>query len=386
MKQLFFIVGLSAVLIACKTPAPILVPYEVMPITAKPESINSNGVFYALPRQSVNVDIVVRKQEFIKGPYAEFAERLLGIPNAIRDNKTVYSIENVSVSQKAKVDPNQIYFVQFNDSELALEYAKGLIIGGVNTPKSRASEQSRGDSRRQVMLASQTANRRPMVPTFNMFERTDTIFFKQVVDTQLVQRFEIRTVQTEKTALQKAQEIVENIAKIRDDRNRLLTGFQEVNYEAAAIRYMNEEFNRMEDEYIRLFTGTVKTSVETTSFEFLPENRNNLQVVLAGFSSSLGLIPSDSSTKNITLDIVLNDDILTGIHNFSKNIQLPKSGFYYAIPNPGLVRVKLDNQTLFSQQMPFTQFGTVQSLAPELLQIKFFPKTGEIRNVRTIGE
>jgi len=128
MKQLFFIVGLSAVLIACKTPAPILVPYEVMPITAKPESINSNGVFYALPRQSVNVDIVVRKQEFIKGPYAEFAERLLGIPNAIRDNKTVYSIENVSVSQRAKVDPNQIYFVQFNDSELALEYAKGLII------------------------------------------------------------------------------------------------------------------------------------------------------------------------------------------------------------------------------------------------------------------
>ena len=390
MNRLSIIIALIGVLVACQTPKLVVTSYEVMPITTDlKDSINSNGVFYALPRQSVEIDILIRKQEFIKGPYAEFAERLLGVKNVIKENHNIYSIEDVSISQKSEIDPNNIYFVKFNDSELALEYDNSLIIRSVNTSRNEFTEQSKKDAQKQVIPTTRTANR-PVIPTFNLFERTDTVFLS-AADTQLVQRYEIRTVKAEKSPLQKAEEIVANIAKIREDRNRLLTGFQEVNYEAAAIKYMNEEFNRMEDDYIRLFTGTMKTSYETARFDFLPENRDSLTVELTGFSTSLGLLDPSvtewaSDGKKITLTITLNDDIFTDIQAFSENIKRSKKGFYYSIPSQALVKILLDNQVIFSTQMPFSQFGYTQSLAPNLLQIDFLPKTGEIRSIRAIGE
>ncbi|MDR0437704.1 MAG: DUF4831 family protein [Bacteroidales bacterium] len=386
MKRLPIIIILMSVLISCKTSKTIVTPYKVMPITEKSSTITSTGVFYALPRQNVEVDILVRKQEFIKGPYAEFAEQLLGIKNVIKENNSIYSIENVSISQKSEVDPNQIYFVQFNDSKLALEYESGLILSGVNTSRNEFSEQNNRTHPQQVVQTVRTTNR-PLIPMFNLVERTDTVFFNQMVDTQLVQRYNIRTVKTEKTPRQKAEEIVEQIAKIREDRNRLLTGFQEVNYEAAAIKYMNEEFNRMEDEYILLFIGTTKVSYETAHFDFLPENKDSLSIELARFSTSLGLLNSDtwvSDGKKVTLNITLDDNILTYIERFSQNIKLSKNGFYYSIPSLALVKIMLDDQVIYSTQMPFSQFGTTQSLAPDLLQIDFSPQTGEIRSVRTI--
>jgi hypothetical protein len=387
MKQLSFIVGLFAVLISCKTPASVFVPYEVVPITAKTDTTSSTGVFYALPRQSVEVEILIRKQEFIKGPYAEFAERLLGVNNFIRENRTLYSIENVSVLQKSEMNPNQIYFVKFNDSKLALNYDNGLIISGVNLSENQFFETGENNFSTHTPQTQQTVAR-PIIPTFNLTERKDTVFFNQMIDTHLVQRYEIRTVQTVKTPFQKAEEVVAQITEIREFRNLWLKGFQEVNYEAGTMKFMTEEFNRLEDEYIRLFIGTTKVSYETARFEFLPTNKDRLTIELARFSTNYGLLNSTiegtSDEKTLTLNIMLQDDIFSDIQKFSRNIRLPQKGFYYSIPSPALVTISVGNQILYSKEMPFSQFGTTQSLAPNPLQIDFSPQTGEIRSIRVL--
>ena len=385
MKQLLIFISLLAVLTSCRMSGS-LVPYRVIPISDVPDTITSSGMFYALPRQGVEVEIVVRRQEFTPGPYAEFAERLLGTRNVIRENRTVYTIDNVFVSQNVQADPMEIYFVQFNDSRLVLEYYNCLILSRVNPPQNQISERGRR-GRNEQPVRIMRPNNRPIAPMINVLEGRDTVFFNQLLDTQIVQRFEIRTVQTVKTPLQRAQEAVGRIARIREDRNRLITGFHEVNYEAAAIRFMNEEFNRMENEYIRLFTGSVKVSYETVRFEFMPESRDRLTFRLAGFSADYGLQdPGVPGNQNITLNIALNDPILPDIQRFSRNAMSPKTGFRYRIPSQALVTVSLGNQLLYSRQMPFSQFGSVQSLAPDLLQIDFLPQTGEIRSIRAIEE
>ncbi len=385
MKQLVVILGLMAMLGSCIVPESIVVPYEVMPISAEPETpISSNGAFYALPRQRVNVDIVVKKQEFIKGPYAEFAEKLLGLKNVSKENHSVYSIENVSVAQESEIDPKQIYFVQFNDSKLAVEYDNNLIISCVNTSKRTSSEQSKKGAKQQILLNANPNAYSPLIPTSNFVERLDTVVSDYEMDTVVIQRYEVRTIKTEKTPLQKAEEIVENINKIRDDRDKLLTGFQEVNYEAEAIKFMADEFNRLEDAYIRLFTGTTKTAYKTVHFEFLPENKDSLTVELVKFSTNYGLNSNASDSKSITLDITLNEDYFAGIRNFSKHIELSQKGFYYTIPNQALVKVTIGEHLLFSKTMPFSQFGYTQSLAPDLLELDFSPKTGEIKRVKAV--
>ncbi len=405
MNKLALIVGMASLLISCQLPAPVAKPtvsYEVIPVTmnvpesqaidslrrdttAKKQIINSNGMFYALPRQRVEVDIVVKKQEFIKGTYSEFAEKLLGVKSAIKSNYNVYSIENVSVSQKSEIDPKRVYFTRFNDSDLALEYDKGMIISGVNTFKNKQSAPIKKDSPQNLEVASdKNTQNQPDLYIDPWIERVDTIVSDQVVDTQMIQNYEIRVVKTEKTPLQKAEEIVENISKIREDRDKLLTGYQETNYNINTFKFMFEQFNRMEDEYIRLFTGNTKTSYETVRFEFLPEEEN-LTTELVGFSKSNGLISSVSAEKKVMLSITpSNDESAMLIENFSKNIQRKKDGFYYVIPNQCFVKVSLDNHTLFSKLMPFSQFGFTRTLAPDMLEIEYLPATGELRSVKAL--
>ncbi|MDR2906541.1 MAG: DUF4831 family protein [Bacteroidales bacterium] len=385
MKQFIIIATLFGLLVSCRMPASGVTtaktPYEVIPIAGNSvDTINSVGAFYALPRQRLNIDVVVRKQEFIKGPYAEFAEKLLGI-KVSKENYSIYNIDHVSVSQKSEVDPKQIYFVQFNDSKLTLQYEHNLLIKGVNKSEEETTQHYRKDSPKQVTLASNDMRNATPLHTFGLVERNDTVVS---MDTQAIQRYEIRTIKTEKTPLQKAEEIVANISKVREDRNKLLTGYQEVNYEAAAIKYMADEYNRMEDEYIRLFTGTTKVSYETRQFDFLPENRDSLTIELAEFSQNHGLSHGTSlpNNKKLALDIILDDQISNAIQTFSSRMYLPKAGFYYTIPNLALVKVLLDNQVIFSKQMPFSQFGSTQALAPSPLQLEFSPQTGEISNIK----
>jgi hypothetical protein len=147
----------------------------------------------------------------------------------------------------------------------------------------------------------------------------------------------------------------------------------------------------MEDEYIRMFIGTTKVSYETAHFEFLPTSKDSLTVELAGFSPKLGLIDQNlmewaPDAKTITLNIALQDDILTDIQKFSEVVKRTKNGFYYSIPSSALVTINLDSQVIYSKPMSFSQFGITQSLSPDLLQIDFSPQTGEIRSIQAIGE
>lgn len=61
----------------------------------------------------MNFDVV--KTESFKGPYADYAFKLLGLSDLITENSISYEIENVELSTFSEVDPEQFYFIEIDE-------------------------------------------------------------------------------------------------------------------------------------------------------------------------------------------------------------------------------------------------------------------------------
>ena len=64
---------------------------------------STNGVVYALPQVSFRVDVWVEKSEQLKGPYAAFANKLLGLDRIIDMNAADYKIKSIKTLQAQKL-------------------------------------------------------------------------------------------------------------------------------------------------------------------------------------------------------------------------------------------------------------------------------------------
>ena len=59
--------------------------------------LSSNYFYYYLPTTAIKVDVTVTKVREIKGYYADYAERMLGLTNIISNNRTFYRLKDVNI-------------------------------------------------------------------------------------------------------------------------------------------------------------------------------------------------------------------------------------------------------------------------------------------------
>src|ERR1039457_5662555 len=69
------------------------------------------GIFYALPRTIIKVDVSIDRIENYKGPYADYALRFMGLKNVVESNSVEYKINYIRITTTAEPDPNQYYFI-----------------------------------------------------------------------------------------------------------------------------------------------------------------------------------------------------------------------------------------------------------------------------------
>jgi hypothetical protein len=69
----------------------------------------SEGITYALPRTCIRIIIKAGKTTHIPGPYAMYAEPLLGIKDVIIQPQTVWEMKGISFELFAEPDPTQVF-------------------------------------------------------------------------------------------------------------------------------------------------------------------------------------------------------------------------------------------------------------------------------------
>lgn len=374
--------------ISCKTQHPIRVQH----VRNLEAGHTLQGFYYALPRTVLIVDVTVVRTTETPGPYAQYAEKFLGLENVIKDKVQTYEIREVNIDQYAEPDPAEFYFAELDleknrKNPLALYLHENGIVAGVNVP---FDEQ-------EYLLNSSLENKYGYFgteATFNHFvesnlhEKVDTVIQQVRMDTITVERRTLRRRLVEKSSEIKAKEVAEYILKIREKKFDLLSGFAEITYSREALKYMNDQLTQQENDYIELFAGLTTQSVMKYRYYFIPEkNTAGVPYTLFHFSEREGLLEEEQqSSQEVKIQISRSNTtrqpaVFLMNPDRGKNAE---TGFYYRIPEHGNVIVLKGNLPLAESRILINQYGIITCLPPVDLKIEYYPNTGSIKSVEKI--
>ena len=386
MKNLKIAGGLTLLILAVVSCRPSM---EVSRVSVSTEAKGRDGFYYALPRNYIRLEILVDKTEEIRGPYAEFANKYLGLSNVITNNSVSYKISGFTVTTIAEPDPGSFYFVTFSPAglkkakamNLALSEA-GLIMNTSGMPDSLGFSPA-------TISADETGNVIPDIFKYyadlNLFEKVDTIIEKVNMDSVTVEKMTFRRSLVEKTPEQKAKNAADFIIKVKENRFNLISGFQEVNYDRETFRYMNEELEKMENEYRKLFTGISFTNQIKYTFTYLPENSVGFDsVALFRFSSLKGVLETDNIYGELVylkISKAGNTDSLNAFVVRNSNGRKAARGLYYRLPDYARVELYFGKQNILQGRFLLSQFGVTTNLPPMVPELYYYPATGAIRSL-----
>ena len=67
------------------------------------------GVIYTLPQTGIRIHVVASRTDFTPGPYANYANQLLGVVNAQTRAVSTWEIQKVAFETFSEPDPNQVF-------------------------------------------------------------------------------------------------------------------------------------------------------------------------------------------------------------------------------------------------------------------------------------
>lgn len=393
LSRTFFLV-FSVILISCSWNL-VQAQINVIHIDNNTSPEVKEGIFYALPRTIIKIDVSIDRIENYKGPYADYALRFLGLKNVVESNSVEYKINFIRISTTAEPDPNQYYFLGIHGKSGKNEIANfltlsesGLILG-VLPEKNDTSQKSVQVTKQEELPAISEMDVFPEIFKYStdmsVFEKVDTIIRKVNIDTMTLERQYLKRTMVEKSPELKAKEAADFISKIKDNRFNLVTGFQEVNYNRETLEYMDTQLKMMEKEYMKLFTGISIHRSLAFNYSYTPNpNQVNTEVPIFKFIKSKGVMNLDDPGGKIITIKVQRSGTTNSVSNFlnKSSEKATTHGFFYRIPELARVTVKVSDNFQEEAQCLVSQLGVVTFLPPDKWKVQFYKETGGIKTLK----
>lgn len=381
MKKLQFILLLSVIAIfswQCTT-------FKSTKITSQ-QTVKSNvGILYCLPQTNLNVNVEVAKETRIKGPFADYAEKLLGLKNVIGLTQTNYKVIKIEVDPQIVPDTAHQYLINkhaalFGNRSWKLGFDR---FGGLSSINNRNHGRLDSvESLHSFMLNSEILN----YPNFfklyadaSQIEKIDTVYEMVKMDTIVMSKPIIKRTLVTKTLLQRAEEAADYILKFRLKRYELISATQEIPYSKEALEFMNNQLIKMENDYLDLFTGITQTEILKFQIPITPsKSSKNSPIPLFGFTDDLGFVAyANPQAKHYNLLLTADHQIKYDTLPCKVRTQIP-----YRTPLQTNVSIWMD-ETQISQSLmiPILQFGEIRYLPRRTKSISIDAKTGILNSV-----
>lgn len=371
--------------------------YRVYPINEYEKYAGKHGIFYFLPRTVIHIDVIIEKEDRIRGPLYNYSAKYLGIKTPIQENQTQFFIRDIQIFLTYEPDPDKIYFIKLpRQNQYLLQFFEIMfqengMVHSLNTPYQFQSAQQSFITDNPYSLTSDGASGSQTFKMFvnkNIMEKIDTIIEFVHVDTILVQKRTIQKSFIEKHPEQQAKEIAEQIQKLNDYKINLLSGYQEIAYERSVLQYMVNKLDTIIQEYISLFAGKIVTQQLHYAFTIVPDKSFlGKQTFLFSFDRKNGIKdkPSKNESENIYIEFI--PGITTA--RLSEVIQRQMAhkklhrGLYYNIPEKTkIVITRGRDELLYEQTFQINQFGQTYFLPPHLIDVQFYEQSGFIRYLK----
>lgn len=355
MKDLFIIASLLLCL-------PIMAQTKVVKKNAV--KANNFGITYSLPKTSLIVDAEVTKVTCKAGPYYKYAEKYLGVKDAITEDDVYFELGKIRLINKGIPDTDNTYIVEFKGGTVA-PYAylteEGLLcsINGEYTPEGA------------VVATDATKKKAPEAA-----KATDTSVFSE----ELLMAG---------STTRQAEVAAKQIYRIRESRLNILTGEADnLPPDGEAMKLVIQQLEEQEKALINLFTG-IKTR-ETDDYEVSITPYDNLEKeVLFRFSNQLGIVDADDlGGAPVYMNLKAIDRTPQLDPKEAEKKEKAMKGVIYNVPGKASIHINMNNKTLYKGEAQIVQFGTREGLAPVMFEDKkapvkvfFYPETGAIKQI-----
>ncbi|TNF40812.1 MAG: DUF4831 family protein, partial [Bacteroidetes bacterium] len=217
----------------------------------------TEGVVYSLPRTGIRVKVKVVKETFIPGPYAAYAEQLLGIKNVKNRQAVNWVIEDVKIDVFPEPDPEQVYKALGAGAGLVSLTADGCI-AGINT--------SSAEIKKTDVFTNSAAKKS---------KSADNGLFQYFTDSPLYMAGDstnnYRPVKLPDE--QKMSKAAQRVLESRRLQYEIAAGLvDEFHPDGEAYKASLKELKKVENDYLSLFIGKSSYDKETFAFDYVPKS------------------------------------------------------------------------------------------------------------------
>ncbi|MGD0342389.1 MAG: DUF4831 family protein [Bacteroidales bacterium] len=325
--------------------------------------LRDGSLIYALPRTVFTLKVEAERTVMIPGPYADYAEDLLGLKNVPKTREEHWSLKNMSVCSHDEVDPSEYYVIHttgmFRSNVLALK-KEGVILD-INPATNYEG-------------INNTRNGETNSGSFNSFDlgsdeyyevQTDTAFRRVKVDSAFIRIPYIIEKKKKLTQDQLAERTAKRIMELRDGKVLILTG--EANVFPQNDASINE-INRLEKDYTELFTGKSFTDTRIYTYQFIPVKESaGKSFAIFSFSDETG--PGDAGVP-VLVDVVPEQktkDIVIIENEKQESQDFRYDKLFYRIPDVANIKISMNGITLYSSRKLVYQLGEVMQLPSNYL-------------------
>lgn len=314
------------------------------------------GVTYMLPKTVLVVTTTTTRHSYVPGQFCRYAERYLRLTDVSPEPEEHYTLDKVEVTSVGVPDNEAVYFVEMKDRTTAplMQLTPQGVVVSINMPYSPLPEK---------VEPTPKESPEPLDPRAYLTEEM---------------------LMASSTA-KMAELVAKEIYSIRDSKSSLIRGEADnMPKDGQQLEIMLANLNRQEAALTQMFTGT-HTEVQQIYTERVVPNERTASPT-ARFSTKSGYVSAD----NLSGEPIYMQLMDQRVDNHPAAVETPKKGLTGVAYNvPGLVDVTITykHAQFFRAQLPATQYGTREYLAPQLFnknaltKVLFDPDTGALLKI-----
>ena len=293
---------------------------------------DAQGFVYKLPKTKLIIEVKAGRTVSKAGPFYLYAERYLGVTNAITQDSDIWTLQSVTVRTQGVPNNDKIFKItDVANSTMLLQLTTDGIIAAIN----------------------QQVEEQP-------FEIINTP--APVLDLKFNMAALGQDALLAGSTAKMAEIASRQIYSIRENRTDILTGETDNIPAGEAMKVLFAEMDKNERDLLELFIGKTASGTMTRSFELTPDKDLNNEVLFR-FSQSRGFADKDDfGAAPVYINLKGDRKTMDATIKPTKK----KSGIVYSIPGTAVVKIIFGGQTMYNGEFQIGQFGVEQSLAPNL--------------------
>lgn len=322
------------------------------------------AMIYFAPQNKIILlfDYTVEVRE--AGRFSRYAESMLGVSDAVKDNRVIYQLENVHIGSRTEADTTRVRKIVAEsgiDAQLLSINHKGLLEG---------------------------YNLRPVVT-----DKKDQPKAEQPAVTTVPQTMPLTDEQLDlPTEEARAEAVAKQIYRIRESRMYLLSGeVEHAPTDGQAMQVMLDQLRAEEKALVSLFVGSTTTRREQKEICLMPGQESQEHILLY-FSEENGFTESENlEADSIIVNMTHHRQVYAASNEQAKgkkakNAPQP-SQLIYNLPGSTDVTVTYRERTLGEQSLPIAQLGIDVPLTRDLFTGQKLPviridvSTGNIQSI-----